>query len=80
VPTIALDMEDWESLCRTIDEYFQAQGVCVTKQSGVGFLMFVLNHRERQAPWVPAVKNPASTTDCYLCSSRESPDACRLER
>jgi hypothetical protein len=36
VPTIALDLEDWESLYRTIDEYFQVQGVCVTKQSGVG--------------------------------------------
>jgi hypothetical protein len=36
VPTIALDLEDWESLCRTIDEYFQVQGVCVTKQSAVG--------------------------------------------
>ena len=36
VPTIALDLEDWESLCCTIDEYFQVQGVCFTKQSGVG--------------------------------------------
>jgi hypothetical protein len=29
VPTIALDLEDWESLCR-IDQHFQVQGVCVT--------------------------------------------------
>jgi len=36
VPTIAMDLEDQESVCRTIDEYFQVQGVCVTKQSGVG--------------------------------------------
>jgi hypothetical protein len=28
VPTIALDL-DWESLCRTIEEHFQVQGVCV---------------------------------------------------
>jgi hypothetical protein len=36
VPTIAVHLEDWESLCRTINEYFQVQGVCVTRQSGVG--------------------------------------------
>jgi hypothetical protein len=36
VATIALDLEDWESLCHTIDEHFQVQGVWVTKQSGVG--------------------------------------------
>jgi hypothetical protein len=36
VLTIALDLEDWESLCRTIDEHFQVRGVCVTNQSGVG--------------------------------------------
>jgi hypothetical protein len=29
VPTIALDLEDWESLCR-IDQHIRVQGVCVT--------------------------------------------------
>jgi hypothetical protein len=36
VLTIALDLEDWEPLCCTIDEYFQVQGVCVTLREGTG--------------------------------------------
>jgi hypothetical protein len=36
VPTIALDLEDWEPLRRTVDAYFQVQGVRVAKESGFG--------------------------------------------
>ena len=36
VPTIALGLEDWQPLRRTVDEYFQLLEVRVAKESGVG--------------------------------------------
>jgi hypothetical protein len=36
VPKIALDLGDGEPLRRTVDEYFQVQGVHVAKASGFG--------------------------------------------
>jgi hypothetical protein len=36
MPTIVTDLEDWEPLPHTVDEYFQVQGVRSAKESGYG--------------------------------------------